>query len=452
MISKIDLGMSLNCLVCFTDGPLNTVARLIVAAIVIFAKVFLRQQGFSPLCQIVWLCKYRLTGCGKPALEIESPQAGQQIRFRNKNQNTKILANELMSMLRVSNGNKGVSLSSRPKSKKQYKQKRLRSLDRLNAGLHPAALTRVNPFLSACDGCRSPDDFGYPTGTAVIRSSVTIASDANGVIARAYLPFINGFQFAPAIVTAGTVTWGGGSFLATPQAASLMNLASAYRVVGWGIRITTDSALTTTSGHMWISHCPINLSATSPYFDFPVNEGGFTQLPLAEKFSMVEMAERPVIVPGRQFDSGIDRFRTTSTAEVTLTGVGLESTLGWCGALFYATGLPASTASLNVEFIMHIEYVHDGASAYGFVDTVPEPYDLAAKVQISDASLAMPVGVVETVVSNVESAASFIERLSAAATKLRKPIAMGAYAAANLAQMRGYLRGPAASPFAQISY
>lgn len=335
-----------------------------------------------------------------------------------------------------------------PKKTKNRKKNKTRSMKRM----HPYALSKVNPFLAAINGVRAPDEFGYPTGTGVVRNAYSMSTNSGSFASNAFLPMVFGTLYGPANVTGGTVAWAGGGWTAASQASAFGNLASVYRSVSWGLRVTCESSLTNAAGHLWVAHVPLNMSATVPYFDWPTTEAQFAALPLSEKFSLVELAERPLIVPGRAFDDGIYRFRSTGSIEYTVTGVGLESSVGWCAIVIFVVGAAASALVLNVEHINHVEFIHAGSTLYGFVDTIPGAYDPSAIVEASQVADAAPVGLLENTVSTVEAAVGVAERLVVAGSSLIGSMGSAYRAAGAIRQMTGFLRGPANSPFAQIEY
>jgi hypothetical protein len=228
---------------------------------------------------------------------------------------------------------------------------------------------------------------------------------------------------------------------------SFQNVASVYRTVGWGLRITCESALTAASGHIWIAHVPLNFSTTFPYFDWPTTEAGFAQLPLSEKFSLVELAERPLIVPARAFDDGVYRFRTNSSAELSTTSQAVESSNGWCGIVCFVAGAPASATPLSFEYIQHIEYIQDGATLYGFIDATPGMYDPNAMAQGAIIDSAAPVGLIETAVDTVNAVVDMASNIAGVSQYVGNVVGQASAAAGQLAAFRGFFNKTTGSPF-----
>lgn len=314
------------------------------------------------------------------------------------------------------------------------------------------ALSRINPFLPAAAGLRSPDEFGYPTATAVLRASTTLQTSSGGIAAIAFSPASQQFYYVPANTTGGTVTWSGGSGSSFPQQSSLANLASVYRVVCGGIRVTCEQALTAASGHLWITSMPLDFSISFPYLNWPTTEAQFTQVPLSEKFSLVELTEQPVIAPFRAFDDGIYRFRDSATTNYAASAEFLESTMGWSSLLLYVTGAAASATVLSIEVVLHIEYLQQGSSAYGFIDTVPGLYNESAMAEASAVSTAAPVGVMESAVNSLAAAENFVSRTVNLAGRVIGLTNTAATAAGALASVLGRGRAQYNSAVPAIKY
>lgn len=309
--------------------------------------------------------------------------------------------------------------------------------------MHPYLVSRVNPFMAGVNGVRAPDEFGYPTGTAVIRVSSLMSADATGYSAKLYMPFLDPSVIIPLSTAAGTIVWAGGTTQTAPQNAALVNLASGYRTVAWGVRITADSSLTNSQGHIWVGHVPANLNSAF-YNHAPTTEAQMSALPECEKFSVTNLAQHPIVVAGRPVDDGIYRFRSSNTLNVQSNVV--ESMTGWCNILIYMSGGIASTTALNVEYIMHIEYLQDGDSLYGFIDTIPGAYEPRLMERASKVDAMLPVGIVASAVETVEAVAGFSNRLVSAGARIMPLIGSAYQAAGMIRKASGYLRAPRSMP------
>jgi len=309
-----------------------------------------------------------------------------------------------------------VKVVTNKKTKSKSRGSGLRRRDVRTNVVSAYALARMNPFLAGVNGVRSPDEFGYPTATAVIRTSDTFTTNAGGFHSQAYYHMVNTYRYDPLNTTGGTITWAGGAGQAPPQQTAINTLAAVGRTATWGLRISTITSLTATSGYLWVAHVPFDDSASFPYNELPTTEAGVSQLPLAEKFSLVELAEKPLIVAGRAFDDGIYRFRDTGTDAATSKA--LESTYGWAAIVLLLVGGPASTATLNVEYVNHFEYMQRASALYGFIDTIPMGYNEVAIEQAAAISAASPVAFIENAVGTIDRAASSANRIMDAAARL----------------------------------
>lgn len=241
-------------------------------------------------------------------------------------------------------------------------------------------LSQFNPFLTECDGVRLPDDFAYPSATMVARSSWNFTGESaagNYIGARMFTWKVRGGFFSPGLIdAAGTITWGGGAANSLGMYAGFQNYATTYRVVAWGIRVTTESALTSTSGHIWVMQFPQNLYFDSTgYTDAPTTEAQIAQYPMSTKYALTELAERPLVIPAKRVDNGSYRFHAVDEYATAATS---ETTFGWCNILLYYNGAAVGTIpTINVEYVAHYEYVPNPANGtyYGIGTSMPCPPD-----------------------------------------------------------------------------
>jgi hypothetical protein len=291
-------------------------------------------------------------------------------------------------------------------------------------------LTRVNPFLPQAAGCRSPDEVGYPSAVATLRNAGNLVTNGTGYQIFGCLPLTPYWGYQAATAIAGTAVWAGGAFNTIAQSAPLQNMATLGRTVGWGVRLSAEPAVTANSGHVWVTHVPLNYYTTIPYNDWPTTEAMFASSPLSEKYSLVELAERPLIIPGRAFDDGIYRYRDANDGGQTSTGVQVESASGWCAILLHVSGAVASATVLNIEVIHHIEYLQNSSALYGFIDVLPSPYVPLEMERTSLVESGAPIAVLEPSVDTYQKAASAFESFVDAGSRVltkAMPLAQAAY-------------------------
>jgi hypothetical protein len=318
---------------------------------------------------------------------------------------------------------------------KQKTQKRARRGRKRVSTMHPYLLSKVNPFMTYVDGIKAPDSFGYPTGTGILRYARTLTVNSGGYIASAFTPYAQLVEYQPLSATGVTVTWAGGAQSPFPNNTALQNVCSMYRVVSWGVRVTADSSLTNSQGHVWVAQVPFNVSGNYPYDYYPNNEQSMTITALSEKYSITELAECPLIVPGKAFDDAIYRFR--DPAATLLSSTAVESDTGWTSVIVYVAGAIASTTAINIEVVSHVEFLHNSTSLYGFIDTSPSPYIPTVMEQASRIEATASVGIMESAVGTVEAAANYGGRLISAASQMMPMLAGAARVANSFARLRG---------------
>lgn len=250
----------------------------------------------------------------------------------------------------------------------------------------PFVMSQVNPFMTGVDGVRVPDSFSYPTGTALLRAATVIVNNSVFTTGSwvAFYPFADVWNIQPLSVTAGgTATWAGGSSNVMPQFSALTGAFSSYRTVASGLRITCEQALLGATGHIWVAHIPIDIDVDLyGYSYFPTTEAGIAALPLAEKYPLVELATKPLIVPFRRVDGSSYRYRDMSYPQSASPYA--ETNTGWCAILVMAVGMAGGSSAVeySVENIQHVEALHKANNGSLIVpDTtiaLPEPETLIA--------------------------------------------------------------------------
>lgn len=343
--------------------------------------------------------------CPKPS-QLKDSNPNDYAKNNKSTDKIKMQVVPLGELLRVSEQTKNTNPSRKTLRNRRRRQRRKLALGARDGENDPYLLGIVNPFLPEVDGVRCPDSFNYPTATAVLRNAKNIDTAAGGYGTQLALPLLSDYLYVNANSTGGTVTWGGGTGNQVAQYTPIDSLASAYRVVSWGIRITAETSFSSTQGHIWVAHIPLDFAANLPYNDSPTTEAMFASMPLSEKFTLAELAQRPLIVPGRAYDDGIYRFR--DIAYPANVSPYVETNPGWCGIGVYCSGAPQGTGVLNIEHIMHIEYLQDGSTLYDFVTAHPGVYQPRIMEEASKIAAGMPVAYIEESAEQFSQAAATI--------------------------------------------
>lgn len=331
------------------------------------------------------------------------------------------------------------------------KTRRTRNRRRARPMPHPYTIVKVNPFHPACTGLRCPDEFGAPTATAVLRGSQNKTQYmSTGCFSSAFSPIPQFMFYDSASISGTTTTWAGGTMNTYPQFTSLSNLSTICRSGGGGLRITCDSSLTSSQGHIWVAQLPLDNITNAPFLDWPVTEALIASVPMSEKFSLVELSEEPLIIPFRAFDDGSFRFRDSSTTSFGSTGLLNESTFGWFVPVIMGFGIGSST--VNIEVLTHVEYIQSSGSTYNFIDAIPCPYD---PMEIRSASLVAcnaPVGFMERAVGAMDGVSSKINAIVSSSSRLINAVSNASQLAGYAASARGFFRSARNNAVPRIAY
>lgn len=266
-----------------------------------------------------------------------------------------------------------------------------------NASLGPIAdhyaLANAFPFHPMASGAKVPDEVTFPSVAFPVLSSDSFNSDANGWFARFYTPWINAYNFGNTSISAGgTVTWSSTQNQVS-DAANLALYFSLYRTVGWGIRITLEEALATTTGHIWIGLVPIDVTTATTGIDrIPTTEAQMQIIPYRIKVPLSALTT-PMVISARAFDRGIERYRTLASPQAA--GNQVENAYGWCGIVVYGGGLQASTSIVNIEYVNHVEAIYKATSGLN-VGATPSASDASGYQKARRATESLPVGRFET--------------------------------------------------------
>jgi hypothetical protein len=268
-------------------------------------------------------------------------------------------------------------------------------------GYSPFVVCRIAPFSASAVGCKYPDSFSFPTSTVLTRSSYTLSTfsaSGNQFGEWLFTPFVTRAYVQPASITAaGVTTWTSPTTSGVAIYSGFSNISTSYRPVGGGIRITVDTGLTTASGHIVICHVPLIWDDSYGGLSYlPTTEAQVYQYPLSEKYSMVELTEAPLVVPFRPISDASCIYSSSNADNSSFNGALRDR--GWMGIVVFVIGGSASTQVINVEHLLHIEYLPQptGNTFFGFGDAIPHPCNLMEGQMAINAGQQTPVCYVET--------------------------------------------------------
>ncbi len=234
---------------------------------------------------------------------------------------------------------------------------------------------QLNPFSLLAKGGKIPDLSNFPTAALSIRCPAQVASNSGGFAALCFLPLVrNGvIAYNPASDIGGVIVWGGGSTTTASIWSNFTSQVTMFRVVSWGLKITSPQSVTNASGQLYIANVPLNeYSDPYGYTDFPTTGAGIEGQPGCTKISLSELTQHPLIVPGKIQDSGIMNFRDpaapSGNVNTNINGVGFSA------IMLYVTNAIATGGILDIEVIYHVEALM-GDVNFGTVDSEVSTYN-----------------------------------------------------------------------------
>jgi len=280
-----------------------------------------------------------------------------------------------------------------PKKKKNTKNKQ-----RYN--FSPYMFARVSPFANQADGAKFPDTYSFPTGVFKSHAAAAYTATLTNCNAVVYSVFEEFFTANAPTVASGSVTWTGASPGAGPSNANFDVIAAMYRPVGGGLRITTDTSLTTSNGHIWIVHAPMDAVNSGTYLaSLPTTEAQCAQYPLSEKYSLTQLAEQPLVIPFRPMSEYITQFVPTYNGASISGSPGTNNAMqdrGWCSIVIFSPPASGNATILSVERVVHHEYLpNPNATYYGFGAAVCEPCNLKELEMVANMGQVTPLGTFE---------------------------------------------------------
>nr|WPR18668.1 MAG: coat protein [Chemarfal virus 53] len=219
---------------------------------------------------------------------------------------------------------------------------------------------QIDPFKDDVDGVKIPDSNTYPSTALKIEDQFTgQGTDANGLRAQAFTPFLINTAINAVGATSSSWTWpaafGGGVNSRTSTA--VFNSYGLCRPVAHGLRITCNYAPQTIQGNIHIA-----VYATSDFnkttWNFPVNISEMTNAMFYKKYPLAQFTQQGLTVVNKFLDCTSTKYVDPSSDGVaTSTDVGFQ-TNGWAVILVVVEGGPASAASVySVDSVIRMEAI-----------------------------------------------------------------------------------------------
>ncbi len=221
-------------------------------------------------------------------------------------------------------------------------------------------LAQVDPFAAEVMGCKIPDRNTMPSVTNRFRGVYTATTDSNGNYACGFRPYAFAAQWAAVPVAAGpSITWGNGTPVNLTCASTMGSQYADVRTVAYGIRMKYVGPRTTSGGKIHIACVGSNLSSDGIGFTYwPRTPAEFENSPWYANYSLNEITEQEIVVPGRRIDEGSFRYRSPQYVPYggssTPSGA-IETSDGWGHIVVFIEGATASASVVQIEVVYHFE-------------------------------------------------------------------------------------------------
>jgi hypothetical protein len=263
--------------------------------------------------------------------------------------------------------------SSRPVLKAPSKTKSTRSFAKPRATASPdvermahETCGLVDPFCEHAVGAKYPDDSSARTLPYTVRYMQTYNSFADGTLGVFITPNTEYDSIGASIAPSSAPYMKQPVALATAPVPTFAG-ADRFRIVSVGVRVTSIAPSLTASGMLHFrSHAVENGNALCTHLGSEVNGTSFAASKAADIalddckgycFILEHSAKNPQLF--------------YSPAQVTTNGI-IDMFGGFAGfypGTIYGNGLPANTPCIQVEFIMHLEYIFDASDALNLAAT-----------------------------------------------------------------------------------
>lgn len=334
-------------------------------------------------------------------------------------------------------------MSKRVQKKSAQAQKQSKPRARPKAGKtktkDPFRMALLDPFNEMADGARVPDLFSAPTETRTFSQAFNVNADGNGNLD--FVGYANpkypGLSYRGCIVGGNNFVYAANSAVTQTNAVptgtgtDLQNEFANYRVVGWGMKVSCISNLTTTSGSVTLASLPYagyvpheiviggqthssgNSGTMAEYWaacGLPVNGNNIdvarvsnldhtiTRAATSLAVNPLEFASRPIdpraynFRMSGDFRLGYDIQGQTSTTFINAGNASQADASGWLIPVLTGTGFAPSSSALRVEIIYHLEGTPGVlVSTMNSGSTSESPVDFQAYVNVLTEASKVPV-------------------------------------------------------------
>lgn len=244
--------------------------------------------------------------------------------------------------------------------RRSYGRKRMKKFSRRVRGkgrLPKFLIAQIDPFDTRADGCKVPDLNTFPSTPIKCTDTWSgLTTDANGLKAMAFIPFIKNTRVDGVAGTSSSWTWaaafGGGTD--SVRGSSVNSNFSLIRPVAHGLRISCVGAPTAVTGNIHVAIVSSSMLAKTTW-NLPVNITRMANAMFYAKYPLAMFTQQNLTVVNKFLDMTSSRYiDPVSDSSDTASDMSLQSS-GWGTILIVIEGCPANTVELSIEQIVHFE-------------------------------------------------------------------------------------------------
>lgn len=226
-------------------------------------------------------------------------------------------------------------------------------------------LAQLNPFSEKVAGVKIPDVNTQPSSTVVVEDEYALTTGvAETSATQMFRPPLVGnavrANFVSSVDWAWPAAFGGST--ASGKQATIASNNTAIRVCAHGARITCALAPTTVIGFVHI--CIVTESEYGKTtWSVPTSVSQMQTSQWYKRIPLAVLTQKPYTIVNKILDHNAFRyFDPGSDLVANATDMTLH-TSGWANILIAVTGVPASTAVLSIETLVHLETLPSPGSA-----------------------------------------------------------------------------------------
>jgi hypothetical protein len=220
----------------------------------------------------------------------------------------------------------------------------------------------TDPFCGHASGAKYPDDTSLRSLPYTVHYNTTVGSDANGNLGLLVWPTWFYSSFVGGAVNVGGDTFTPSLNFSVPVVPVLTGQSKA-RIVSMGIRVRNVAPALTASGMVYLRSFPAELAAS-----LVTIQGTSYMASQSKDVPLIECRDEAVVF---EHSSQMPQIFYDGNLQHPTPAVVTAVASGFLPVTIMGNGLPASTPCLQVELVMHMEYLFQDNAALALAATPP---------------------------------------------------------------------------------